>query len=380
MFRKILLTFLFIAVLITGAGAQESEPVAQDFFLSFVPNVQFSPFYVGLEKGYFADAGYDFTLTYGDENIGVEQIASGALSFGAISGEQVLLARGGERPVVYVYSWFQQYPVGVMIADATGTATLEDLRGKGIGIPGRFGASYSGIVALLAANGMTETDVQLEAIGFNAPDVLCAEQLEAVTIYLNNEPIQVQARIEAGICSDVTGITVIPVSEFTQMVSNGIVTNERMIAEQPDAVRAVVAAFDQALADTINNPAEAYLISLEYIENLTVSDALRAALEDAATERAELLAESPDRETITSANAALFESLLEQFPRGELTQFEVLLETIKLWDGDQLGVSTPEAWTHTLEILNQTGASLDEGIIDAAYTLDFLPERATSGE
>ncbi len=380
MLRKVFVAILVVLMLTFGVSAQDDAPTKEDFFLSFIPNVQFSPFYVAIDKGYFAEAGYDFTITYADENIGVEQIASGALSFGAISGEQVLLARAGQRPIVYLYAWFQKYPVGVVIPDTTGATTMEELRGKRVGVPGRFGASYSGVTALLAANDMTELDIQLEPIGFNAPDVVCAGQIDAATVYLNNEPLQIQQRIDAGECGNISSLTVLAVSDVANIVSNGIVTNEMMINEKPDTVRAVVAAFDHALRDVINNPAEAYLISLNHVENLPISDALRAALEDEAAARAELLAESPSRDVIIAENEALLARLQEQFMPAELIQFVVLLETIKLWDGETLGATTPEAWAETRDILTLLGATIDEGIIDEAYTLEFLPQRDTDGE
>jgi NitT/TauT family transport system substrate-binding protein len=367
--------FLLLAALIVPASAQSGDDLrTEDFMLSFIPNVQFAPMYVADAKGYFADAGYDFTFAYVDENLGVEQIAAGASSFGAISGEQVLLARQGQRPIVYVYQWFAEYPVGVVVTDTVAAATVPELAGLRVGVPGRFGASYTGITALLAANGMSEADIRLEAIGFNAPEVLCAGNVDAAVIYLNNEPLQIEARIAAGDCGGATSVTVIPVAAAAPMVSNGIVTSERMIAEEPERVAALIAAFDAALRDSINNPAETYLINLDYVENLPLTDAFRADLEAAAAAQAEFLATDPTREEIAASRAALLESLTGAHDTATLAQFRVLLATIDLWDTDPLGVSHAENWQVTAEALNALGASITEAQINAAYNNDFVPQ------
>jgi NitT/TauT family transport system substrate-binding protein len=367
--------FLLLAALIVPASAQSGDDLrTEDFMLSFIPNVQFAPMYVADAKGYFADAGYDFTFAYVDENLGVEQIAAGASSFGAISGEQVLLARQGQRPIVYVYQWFAEYPVGVVVTDTVAAATVPELAGLRVGVPGRFGASYTGITALLAANGMSEADIRLEAIGFNAPEVLCAGNVDAAVIYLNNEPLQIEARIAAGDCGGATSVTVIPVAAAAPMVSNGIVTSERMIADEPERVAAVLAAFDAALRDSINNPAETYLINLDYVENLPLTDAFRADLEAAAAAQAEFLATDPTREEIAASRAALLESLTEAHDAATLAQFRVLLATIDLWDADPLGVSHAENWQVTADALNALGASITEAQINAAYNNDFVPQ------
>ncbi|HYO87988.1 MAG TPA: ABC transporter substrate-binding protein, partial [Candidatus Limnocylindrales bacterium] len=158
------------------AGAQEATGTPADdvrLFMTFVPNVQFSPVYVAQSKGYFADNWLSVTTEHGDEPVGVDLIATGERDFGLISGEQVLAARANGRPVVSVYEWFQKYPVGIVYPDDIGISSVTDLAGRNIGIPGRFGASYSGLTALLSANGMTEQDIDLEEIGFNAPEVFC---------------------------------------------------------------------------------------------------------------------------------------------------------------------------------------------------------------
>jgi NitT/TauT family transport system substrate-binding protein len=372
--RKFLFVFALTLLLVPGASAQD-ELTDLRFFLSFIPNVQFSPVYVAAAKGYFEEEGYNLLIEHGDENIGVEQIAVGDIPFGLISGEQVILARANGRPIVYVYEWFQKYPIAIVIPSTTEAKTLPELRGMRVGIPGRFGATYSGLTALLAANEMTETDLQIEVIGFNAPDVVCAGAIDASVVYINNEPLQIQERADRGECGDITGVSVIPVANTANMVSNGVATSEQMIAENPEQVNAVNRAFDSGLRDVINNPAEAYLVSMDYVENLPISDEFRAALEEASAAQVEFLADAPDMEAITQSRADLLSNLEEQFDPAELSQFRVLLATIDLWvsEDNQPGLNNEEAWTLTQDTLLQMGMMPEAIDLSKAYTDEFVP-------
>lgn len=186
-----------------------------------------------------------------------------------------------------------QFPVAVVARDGVEMDSPDDLAGLRVGIPGPFGASYTALTALLASAGLTEADLQLESIGYVAPDVLCAGGVDAAVVYINNEPLEIQRRIDAGQCGDVTGITVLPVADFANIASNGIVTNEDVVKNEGSLVWTVTTAFDQGVFDTATNPARAYLHSLNHVENLPQSQAFIDALEGYATEFDALLATLP---------------------------------------------------------------------------------------
>jgi NitT/TauT family transport system substrate-binding protein len=379
------ITLLILSLLVASVQAQEETPTDLTLYLTYIPNVQFAPVYAALDNGHFTDEGLNVTIEQNfDEAAGLDRIAANDLQFGLVSGEQVILARSQGRPVVYVYEWFQQYPVGIMVTAESGIETVADLQGRRVGIPITSGASYSGLTALLAANDMTLNDIQLEAIGFNAPEVVCAGGIDATVIYTNNEPLQTQLRVEQGDCGNVTGISVFPVADAADLVSNGIVTNEETIANDPALVQSVVAGFDAGLQDVVNNPAQAYLLSANYVEGLLTEDLadFRAALETAAAAQEEFLATNPDRDAIIASRAALRESLGEQFDGATLLQFDVLLTSIDVWDADQLGYSTLESWeamqATLLAITDPTSGTpiLAEAIdLEAAFTDAFLPDQ-----
>ena len=370
----LILTLLsLIVVWIPGLRAQDSEVEDLTFFLTFVPNIQFAPLYVTIEKGYFADQGLNVDIEHGREPDGVDLIAADQMQFGLISGEQILLARAGQRPVKYVYEWFQKYPVAVVFPAGSAIESVADLAGRKVGVPSFSGATYSGIVALLAANAMTPDDLALEPIGFNAVEVVCLGGVEASVVYINNEPLQIQQRVGQGDCGDISDVEVIAVGDFADLVSNGIVTNEETINNNPALVQRVVSAFDAGLRDAINNPAEAYLLSLPYIESLVPDDEFITALESAAADQEIFLGSDPDRMTIAESRQTLYESLSGQFDAETLTQFQVLLATIDLWDAEQLGFSDLVSWEVTQATLAQMGF-LEEAIdLEAAFTNEFVP-------
>lgn len=380
MFRRILtrtvvVGLAFSILMVSGIHAQSAlRPIT--LFLTYIPNIQFSPVYVALERGYFADAGLDVTIEHGDEPDGVNLIAAGERQFGMISGEQVIAARANSRPVVFVYEWFQKYPVGVVVPANSDIATPADLRGHTVGIPGPFGASYSGLTALLAANGLTESDIQLQTIGYNAPQVFCVGGVESAVIYVNNEPLQIDHLAKQGQCGDVTGVTVFNVSDYADMVSNGIVTNEDTIANDPDLVRAFVGAFHKGLIDTIDNPAEAYLTSLNYVEGLPINDALHAALDAASTQQIQSLADGTlaTHADIAASREALMSSLRGQFGDDALLQLEVLDRSIDLWDADRPGYSDAESWQITEDTLLKMGTISSPIVLEDAFTNDFVPQ------
>lgn len=370
---KVILGIVLTLMLSVVSVSAQSEVVKQTFFLTFVPNVQFAPVYVAIEKGDFKAANIDVNIQHGDETTGVDLIAANQLQFGLISAEEVIKARANQRPVVQVYEWFQKYPVGIVVSDSSGIQSVKDLKGHKVGIPGRFGASYNGLTAILTANGMTETDIDLQVIGYNAPDVFCVGAVDAAVVYINNEPLQIQQRADAGNCNGVKSVNVFPVSDAVDMVSNGIMTNEQTITDYPDQVTGVVNAFDAGLRSAINNPAEAYLISLKYVENLPISDTFKAALEEASAKQVQFLASNPDRKAVTESRAVLLKSLSAQFDAATLVQFEVLLNTIELWDADRLGLTEKASWEATQQVLVDMKFVSTPIDVEKAFSNDFLP-------
>ena len=245
--------------------------------VGYIPNVQFAPFYVAMEKGFYRQEGLEVELDYSFEIDGVALVGANQLEFAVASGEQVLLARAQELPVVYVMTWYKDYPVAVAARSEEGIRDLVDLRGKKIGIPMLSGASYVGLRALLEAGALREGDVTLDVIGFNQVEALTANQEQAVVVYVANEPIQLRAQ---GI-----DLVVLRVADYVKLASNGLITNETTIAQNPELVQRMVRATLRGIVEAAAHPDQAYETCKKYVDNLSQADPAiqKAVLETSAT-------------------------------------------------------------------------------------------------
>ena len=261
--RLKLVAFLLLLLLFVACGATEtaeSDLMPLRLPMGFVADPQYAPFYVAMEKGYFTDAGFAVEFDYGFETDGVSLVGANELPFAIVSGEQVLLARAQNVPVLYVMEWFQKFPIAVISKAEANILRPEDLLGRSVGLPGFFGASYVGYLGLLSANDLQPEDVDASDIGFNQVESLLSDQAEAVVGYANNEPVQLAGRGVA--------INVMQVSDYIDMVANGIITNETIAAEDPAMVERFVGAILRGLADTLADPDAAFEISKNFVEGL----------------------------------------------------------------------------------------------------------------
>jgi NitT/TauT family transport system substrate-binding protein len=241
--------------------------------MGYVANVQFSPFYVAKERGYFTDVGLDVEFDYRWETDGIQLVAAGELPFSIASGDQVIQARSQGLPVIAIAGWYQTFPVGVIALEDVPLDRPEDLRGLRIGIPETFGASYIGLRALLDYAGLTEDDIDLQAIGYAQLAALTAGTVDAVVVYANNEPVVLA---QGG-----TAFNEIYVSDYLDLVSAVIVSSDAQIAADPQGTREFVQAFLSGLDDVLSDPDGAFDTCLSYVEGLSDNQAVQRGVLDA---------------------------------------------------------------------------------------------------
>lgn len=323
--KTCLLLIAFLVVLPACSPKATSRQAANEpqkicLPMGYIPNVQYAPFYVAAEKGFFRQAGLEIEFDYSTETDGVALVGANELPFSLVSGEQVLLARAQGLPVVYVMAWWHDYPVAVAAMADKGLKSPVDLKGMKIGLPGLFGASYIGLRALLDAGNLTEDDVRLDSIGFNQVEALVSKRVDSVVIYANNEPIQLANLGYA--------IDLVRVADYVELSSNGLLSNEKTIAENPDLVQRMVRAMLKGIAYTLDHPDEAFEICKKYIGDLD--------------------------------------------PQQQEVQKAVLNASLEFWKTDRPGYSSLESWENMQRVLLEMGMLEAPLELDKAFTNQFI--------
>lgn len=305
------------------AAAPEPALTTVTLAMSYIPNVQFAPFYVAQQKGYYREADIDVVFDYNFETDTLQRAATASLDapiFAHGSGLSVMLARQQGIPVQMVMQQTQQFPVvffgkaGIPLDDPT------DLQGLRIGIPGRFGASYYALLALLYASDQQERDLNVQEVGFSQFQLVLEDQIDVAAGYAMNEPVRL--REATG------GASVLRVADFFPLVSDGVIVSEQMIGERPELVQGFVEASMRGLRDTLANPDEAFKISLTFIPEANLS--------------------TPEFERV------------------------VLQESLPYWSSERLGAMSETTWAKSHQFLLDLNLLQSPIEVEQAYTNAFV--------
>jgi len=280
--------FGLVLLLVACGGAAPAAPAASTatselaltkvtLALSYIPNVQFAPYYVAQQKGYYREAGIDVVFDYNFETDTLQRAATAPTDAPIIahgSGLSVMLARQQGIPVQMVMQQYQQFPVVFFGKADVQLTSPTDLQGLQIGIPGRFGASYYALLALLYASDQQERDLNVQEVGFSQFQLVLEDKIDVAAGYAMNEPVRL--REATG------GASILRVADFFPLVADGLIVSDQLIAERPELVQGFVEASMRGLRDTLENPDEAFEISLAFIPeaNLSTPEFERVVLQE----------------------------------------------------------------------------------------------------
>jgi NitT/TauT family transport system substrate-binding protein len=308
-----------------GGGANRHLTIG----LAYIPNIQFAPFYVADALNYYREAGLDVTLRHhalAEDQFGA--LAAGREDVIYAGGDEMLQARTNSVPVVNVATLYGRYPISLIVPEDSPIRTPADLRGRSVGVPGPYGETYFGLLALLRSANLTTSDLTVTDIGFTQVAALTGKKVDGVMGYLNNEAVQFNQMGRA-----VRTINVADAVQPLPLVANGLGVSQRVLDARPDDIKTFISATFRAIEYAAGHAQEAFDISKRYVPGLENAD-------QAAGARA------------------------------------VLDATIPLWrpGGGRMGFNDPETWRAMAEFMTAYGLISGPVDVTKAYRNDYLPE------
>jgi NitT/TauT family transport system substrate-binding protein len=237
--------------------------------LTYIPNIQFVPFYWADAKGLFAASGVNAKLRHhGSSEALFTALASGQEDFVVAGADEMLQARSQGMDLVAIAQYYRQYPVVGIVKDASAIKTAADLKGKSVGVPGKYGESWFALLVLLKSAGLTEADVKVSEIGYTQQAALSTDKVDAIMGFSNNDVVTFQA---AGIA-----VRTLPLTTGTlPLISVSLITTRKFLDANPAVAKEVADACTAGFVAVAKDQPAAVTLATDYVTTLKTDAAAR---------------------------------------------------------------------------------------------------------
>ena len=172
---------LWLQLLIVSAAMADHKDVKLQ--LKWKHQFQFAGYYAALEKGYYADAGFNVELieaTEGEDP--VNRVLSGNADFG-VGTSELMVRHAGGAPVVVLGVVYQHSPLGFLTLEGSGIRTVHDLVGKRVMMePGA-----ADLMLYLQREGIALETSDIHKHQYDT-QALIDKQVDAMSVYTTDEP------------------------------------------------------------------------------------------------------------------------------------------------------------------------------------------------
>jgi NitT/TauT family transport system substrate-binding protein len=215
---------------------------------SFLP--AFMPFHIAVKRGYFAANNVAVTFQTGHGGADVaQQVGAGNVALGGGLGETSMIVRPNGLPVRAVAQLGSHPLFKLVTRQESNVKSFADLRGKKLGVIGYQDTGYYALLAVIAANGLKKTDLEIQAVGpAGVTQLMIAKSLDGI-----------MATPEWAITIETGGVPLDyhDIEKVFPAMAQAILTSDKMIKERPAAVGGFVKSIMQAVRDCIADPAAA---------------------------------------------------------------------------------------------------------------------------
>lgn len=230
--------------------------------LDWSPNTNHTGIYVARDNGYFAEQGLDVEIIMPGDDGANPAVAAGTVPFGVSYQETVTMARVEGLPIVSVAAVIQH--------NTSGFASPKE---KGIDSPKKFeGMRYGGwgapveeavIDSIMRTQDADIKKVELLSIGDGDFFTAVKRDIDFAWIFYGWTGVEAELRGE-----ELNMVYLTDHSEKLDYYTPVIVTNEKMIAEEPGVVESFVAAVAKGYQFAIEKPEDAADVLIKAVPDL----------------------------------------------------------------------------------------------------------------
>ena len=235
--------FLLLAALGPGAAAESVT------YLFPAPPMlpAFGPIQLAKGKGYFAAAGLDVGYAVARGGVDVaKQVGAGHAPVGGIVADAPIMVRGNGVPIRIVAVFGGKGFMQLVVRTDSGIEGPADLKGKTITVMSYQDTTFYALLGLLASAGLTQDDVNIQAVGPTGVWELVAAGKAAGMAGVPDWIPPLQA---AGVA-----VRVIPSDAFFPHMAQAIAASDQVIRDRPAMVRRFVAAALHGMKDIMDDP------------------------------------------------------------------------------------------------------------------------------
>jgi NitT/TauT family transport system substrate-binding protein len=270
--KAVIVVVLMVAVLVipmVGVHAQTRAKVR--YVRPFPPDVSIAWYYVGIDKGYFRDAGIDTEIVVGTVGSGgaLQQVIAGAGEFASGPADAMFNAISQGEQLVAFWQWIKVGIFGIQARKDRGITKVEDLKGKTIGVLGMASATRYASLMLLARAGIKESDVNMVVLGgggANYGPALSRGQVDALGTW--DVPKWV-VETTAGDAAFRSQLVYFPAQDYQPDV---FTTSKKYYDANKETLVKFLVAMQRANADVARDIDEAVRITAKYLPSVASAD------------------------------------------------------------------------------------------------------------
>lgn len=256
-----LATGVVVAAIVATAGlGSAGQTTTINYATSFGSFGRDAYVYAAIEKGFFADAGFEVKVTNGTGSVdNIKLVAAGRLDYAPVDIGALVVTKANEGIPVKVTSVIHQNTLSALFTlDESGIANPKDLEGKTIA------DSPASTVRVLFPVYAKKAGIDASKVKFRdaappaLPALLASKQVDAIGQFTVGVPLVVAA----------TGGKKLKVHRYSKALPNmlgiGIIASEEKIRSNPGEVRRFNQALLKGLKWAIDNPGQTGWILKKY--------------------------------------------------------------------------------------------------------------------